>query len=215
MQQGDATLQRLPGRQIGGIQLALANLRQDLADEDARARLELVGAELRRITGLMNGLLDQARLVPEEAVAVDLASTLAEVLALARYQVPSDIVFEQDIPDDLRCWLPENRLRQALLNLVLNAAQVMEGGGTLRVDARVAEGSVAVSVCDQGPGFPESLLRGGVRPFASTRPGGSGLGLASVRRLAQDLGGALELDNVAPHGARVTLLLPCLNPDKT
>lgn len=199
---------------LAGIQLALVNLRQDLADEDARARLDLVGAELRRITDLMNGLLGQARLVPEAATQVALARTLGEVLALARYQVPAGIVFEQEIPDDLCCWLPESRLRQALLNLVLNAAQVMEGGGTLRVSARVAEGKVAIGVSDQGPGFPESLLRSGVRPFASARPGGTGLGLASVRRLAQDLGGVLELDNVAPHGARVTLLLPCSRPEE-
>ncbi len=194
---------------LAGIQLALANLRQDLPDEDARARLELVGGELRRITDLMNGLLGQARLLPEAAVAVDLARTVAEVLALARYQVPPGVVFEQDIPDALRCWLPENQLRQALLNLALNAAQVMDEGGAARVSARLGEGGVAISVSDQGPGFPETMLRGGVRPFATARPGGTGLGLASVRRLAQDLGGTLQLDNLEPHGARVTLFLPC------
>ncbi len=198
---------------LAGIQLALANLRHELADEDARARLDLVGAELRRITDLMNGLLDQARLLPEVAVAVDLARTVAEVLALARYQVPLGVVFEQDIPDALYCWLPENQLRQALLNLALNAAQVMEDGGTARVSAHLDAGELAISVSDAGPGFPEAMLRGGVRPFASTRPGGTGLGLASVRRLALDLGGTLQLDNLAPHGARVTLLLPCVRPE--
>ncbi len=98
---------------LAGIQLALANLRQELADQEARTRLELVSAELGRITDLMNGLLDQARLMPEDATPVALARTLGEVLALARYQVQAGIVFEQDIADDLRCWLPENRLRQA------------------------------------------------------------------------------------------------------
>ncbi|MDD5388646.1 MAG: ATP-binding protein [Gallionellaceae bacterium] len=199
---------------LAGIQLALANLRHELVDEDARSRLDLVGAELRRVTDLMNGLLDQARLVPEVVVAVDLARTVAEVLALARYQVPPGVVFEQDIPDAVRCWLPENQLRQALLNLALNAAQVMENGGTARVSAHIDAGGLAISVSDQGPGFPETLLRGGARPFASTRPGGTGLGLASVRRLALDLGGTLQLDNLAPHGARVTLRLPC-RPDET
>lgn len=199
---------------LAGIQLALANLRHDLTEEDARARLDLVGGELRRITDLMNGLLDQARLVPEAAVAVDMARAVAEVLALARYQVPPGVVFEQDIPDDLRCRLPENQLRQALLNLALNAAQVMEGGGTARVSAHLDAGELAISVSDAGPGFPETMLRGGVRPFASSRPGGTGLGLASVRRLALDLGGTLQLDNLAPHGACVTLRLPC-RPDET
>ncbi|MDD5364196.1 MAG: ATP-binding protein [Gallionellaceae bacterium] len=200
---------------LAGIQFALANLGQELADADARARLDLVGAELRRITHLLNGLLDQARLVPEEATRVDLARVTGEVLALTRYQVAAGVVFEQAIPGDLYCWLPENRLRQALLNLALNAAQAMAGGGTVRVSARIDADRLTLSVSDQGPGFPELLLHGGVRPFASARPGGTGLGLASVRRLAQDLGGSLTLENVAPHGACITLLLPCKRHDPT
>lgn len=195
---------------LAGIQLALTNMREELSDADLRDRLELVGAELGRVTELMNGLLNQARLTPETATPVHLASMAAEVLALARYQVPAGIVFEPDIPDDLRCLLPENRLRQSLLNLALNAAQVMDVGGTIQVSARLIDDTLRLSVSDQGPGFPEAMQRTGVRPFASTRSGGTGLGLASVRRLAQDLGGALHLENLTPQGARVTLHLPCI-----
>lgn len=194
---------------LAGIQLALANLRHELADADAPARLELVGAEIGRITELLNGLLDQARLTPEAETPLALARLVAEVLALARYQVPAGVELVEDIPADLCCRLPETRLRQALLNLALNAAQAMPEGGTARFAARRDRGRLAISVSDQGPGFPEPLLRGGARPFASARPGGTGLGLASVRRLAQDLGGALRLENLTPRGARVTLLLPC------
>jgi signal transduction histidine kinase len=197
---------------LAGIQLALANLREELSDDEVRARLEMVGAELARITDLMNGLLNQARLTPEESRPVAIARAIHEVLALARYQAPVNVGFETELDDDPRCWLPENRLRQALLNLVLNAAQVMPAGGVIRVAAQVIEGRLAISVSDQGSGFPESLLRGGVRPFVSARAGGTGLGLASVRRLAHDLGGALQLENVLPQGARVTLLLPCAEP---
>jgi signal transduction histidine kinase len=195
---------------LAGIQLALANLRQELDDEDACLRLELIGAELRRMTDLMNGLLDQARLAPEAASQVDLAHTVAEVSALARYQAPAGVVFELDIPADLRCPLPENRLRQSLLNLLLNAAQAMPDGGAVRLRARLEGNSLEICVADQGAGFPDAMLRGGVRPFVSSRAGGTGLGLASVRRFAQDLGGTLRLDNLAPQGARVTLLLPCV-----
>lgn len=72
---------------LAGIQLALANMREELADAEMRARLERIGAELGRVTELMNGLLNQARLTPETATPVHLASMAAEVLALARYQV--------------------------------------------------------------------------------------------------------------------------------
>jgi signal transduction histidine kinase len=194
---------------LAGIQFALSNLRQELKDEDAQAHLDLVLAELRRMTELMNGLLNQARLVPEAPSRVPVVQTLAEVLVLARYQIAAAIHFEPDIAADLCCWLPENRLRQALLNLLLNAAQAMDNRGTIGVDVRHAEGRLAIRVGDEGPGFSEALLRGGVQPFATARLGGTGLGLASVRRFALDLGGSLDLENLAPHGARATLLLPC------
>jgi signal transduction histidine kinase len=82
---------------LAGIQLALANLREDLAEIELRARLDQVSAELGRVTELMNGLLNQARLTPETATPVHLASMAAEVLALAHYQAPTGIVFEMDI----------------------------------------------------------------------------------------------------------------------
>jgi nitrogen fixation/metabolism regulation signal transduction histidine kinase len=62
---------------------------------------------------------------------------------------------------------------------------------------------------DEGPGFPEEMLLAGVRPFATGRAEGTGLGLAMVRRFARDHDGELELANREPHGARATLRLPC------
>jgi signal transduction histidine kinase len=165
----------------------------------------------------MNGLLDPARLTPEDARPVDLARAVEEVLTLARYQVAAGVTLQADIPDDLFCHLPENRLRQALLNLVLNAAQMMTGGGLVTVRVRREGGpsgeQLVIEVSDQGPGFAEVLLRGGPRPHVSARPGGTGLGLASVRRLALDLGGSLTLENLQPRGARVSLRLPCARPE--
>ncbi|TCJ13421.1 two-component sensor histidine kinase [Parasulfuritortus cantonensis] len=193
---------------LAGIQMALANLRRELADPDARERLDLVSAELRRVDGLMNGLLDQARLRPEAAAPVALARVVAELLALVRYQAEPGIAFEQDVAAELVCNLPENRLRQALLNLLLNAAQAMAGHGTVRLAGRREGEHLVISVSDTGPGFPDTLLRQGVRPFASERAGGTGLGLASVRRLAHDLGGRLVLENPPGGGARVSLVLP-------
>jgi signal transduction histidine kinase len=178
-------------------------------DADAHERLDLIGGELTRVNGLLNGLLDQARLQPEAATQVNLAACAAEVLALARYQVADGITLRQDIPAELVCRLPENRLRQALLNLVLNAAQVLPQGGNVQVTAHLDDGALQLEVGDDGPGFPDALLHSGVHPFASARSGGTGLGLASVRRLALDLGGAIRLANQPPHGARFTLILPC------
>ena len=63
-------------------------------------------------------------------------------------------------------------------------------------------------MCDDGPGFQESLLSSGIRTFKTTRPEGTGLGLVAVQRFVNELQGKLQLRNVAPHGACVTLIIP-------
>jgi two-component system, NtrC family, sensor kinase len=194
---------------LAGIQLALENLHRDLADGNARQRLDPAIAELKRLTALLNDVLGQSRQTPEAPVPVQLSKSVAELLTLARYQISGGIVLVQDIPDDLICMLPEGRFRQALLNLALNAAQATGETGTVRVIAGRADGKLRLSVEDEGPGFPEAMVRAGVQHFRSGREGGTGLGLATVRRLALDLGGELRLENLEPRGARVTLLLPC------
>jgi C4-dicarboxylate-specific signal transduction histidine kinase len=70
-----------------------------------------------------------------------------------------------------------------------------------------------LSVLDDGPGFAPELLAGGVRPFVTSREAGTGLGLAIVKRFARDLGGELTIANRSPHGACVTLTLPCARHD--
>lgn len=194
---------------LAGIDLALANLRQELDQSDAGERIDLIRAELKRLGGLLNDLLDQARLTPEATRPVAVAGAVGEVLALARYQIPEQIGFAIDIPTDLVCQLPEARLRQAVLNLILNAAQAMPGAGSISVRVRRTERGLELVVEDDGPGFPEAMLREGVQPFRTGRQSGSGLGLATVRRLALDLDGRLVLENLPERGARVTLLLPC------
>jgi hypothetical protein len=96
-----------------------------------------------------------------------------------------------------------------LLNLLLNAIQVLGGHGQVTLAAEREDGQLLLRVEDAGPGFPEEMLRAGVRPFATGWAGGTGLGLAMVRRFARDHDGELELANREPRGARVTLRLPC------
>jgi signal transduction histidine kinase len=195
---------------LAGMQMALNNLRSDISDPDHAQRLGLVIGELNRVFSLLNDLLERARREPEASREVDIAATVGEVLQLVGYQLPGGIVLERDIPDGLICRLPENGLRQALLNLVLNADQALgEGAGTIRVRARRDSDRIMLEVQDDGPGFPESLRDGRIRPFASARPDGTGLGLAVVRRFVADLGGALQITNLKPRGACVSLRLPC------
>jgi two-component system NtrC family sensor kinase len=108
------------------------------------------------------------------------------------------------------CRLPDALFRQALLNLLLNASQALgESGGSIVIKGDLVDGSMHLVICDNGPGFPVDMLESGIQPFVSNRPEGTGLGLSMVQRFALVLGGGIELSNQAPHGACVTLELPC------
>jgi signal transduction histidine kinase len=166
--------------------------------------------EVKRVMQLLNGLLGQSLVAPEPATEVVLETAVEDLLTLMRYQVPETIQLRSDIAPGLSCRLPKNSLHQALLNLLMNAAQALgEGPGRIDVTAELEEGRLRLSVQDDGSGFPKELLQVGARPFVTWRDEGTGLGLAMVRRFAQDLGGELSLANLEGRGARVTIDLPC------
>jgi two-component system NtrC family sensor kinase len=195
---------------LAGIQMSCANLRNEVDNPDQAERLDLIGAELKRMTRLLNDLLDQGRQAPAPAKELNLASLVRELVSLTRYQIPRHIALNGEVPGDLTCHLPECDLRQALLNLILNAAQALdESPGAILIRARRDENSIVIEVTDDGPGFSEEMLASGIRPFATGRPRGTGLGLAIVQRFAREAGGQIRLSNRLPHGACVTLILPC------
>ncbi len=203
---------------LAGVKLACTNLRRELnrqADSaDYVQRLDSVTAEVDRIVTLLNALLEQARHQPEALRDVVLAQTIKELVALCLYQIPEHIRLKQQIAKTITCRLPDAMLRQALLNLLLNARQAIgERAGLITVRATVDAGMLTLSVEDDGPGLPDDLLQTGIRAFVTHRSGGTGLGLSMVQRFARDVDGTVSLANVVPHGACVTLKLPCGRSD--
>lgn len=195
---------------LTSVQMALENLRRDLQDGELVERTDLIMGEVRRVTRQLNQLLDQARQRPEKPQHIDIANELEELVTLAAYQLHENVSVRYRSDEDLRCDLPQGRFRQVLLNLILNAGQVLaERGGEIAVDAKRAEECLTITVSDNGPGFHSEILDAGVQAFRSWRIGGTGLGLVMVRRFADDLGGELILRNNDDGGACVVLSLPC------
>jgi two-component system NtrC family sensor kinase len=198
---------------LAGIHMTLANLRRDAGDGTMEERLDLVLAEIQRITRLLNDLLAQAQHTPEAPREVDLARLVRELLTLVRYQTPPGVELRCEVDEGLRCRIPEDRLRQALLNLVLNAVRAVAacGSGVVTVSAHEDGRWLRLTVRDDGPGLSDAILAGGTRPFVTGREGGTGLGLAVVKRFTQEVGGELQLSNMAPRGAALTLSIPPLH----
>jgi signal transduction histidine kinase len=190
--------------------MTLSNLGGELGDEALERRVELAIRELDRLTALLNERLTEARHTPETSRRIDMHALVDDLLALIRYQVPEKIQLHAEVEEGLDCALPRDRLRQALLNLVLNSVHALgQGPGTVGISVRQQDARLVIEVTDDGPGFPAEVVEAGPRPFVTRREGGTGLGLAIVRRLALDLGGEVSLENPEPRGARARLVLPC------
>jgi signal transduction histidine kinase len=99
---------------------------------------------------------------------------------------------EADAPADLAVKADEDRLKQALLNLVLNGAQAQPRGGVVRMRARGGSGGVVLEVEDEGGGIPEEIMGSLLQPFVTTKEGGIGLGLAVVAQVAEEHGARLD-----------------------
>jgi len=194
---------------LAGIQMAFNNLRREIDDQFQCERMELISSELKRLALLLNDMLNQSKHTPEDAMDFDISILIQDLVKLTRYQAPEAIQLETDTPASLPVHLPESGLRQALLNLILNAVDALEGeAGHIVIKAHADKTGLFIDVMDNGRGFSQDMLDYGIRPFRTSRTRGTGLGLAMVQRFVKNMGGTIKLSNQQPHGAGVTISLP-------
>ncbi|MBM4004093.1 MAG: HAMP domain-containing histidine kinase [Planctomycetes bacterium] len=112
------------------------------------------------------------------------------------------------VPAQLRLKADRTMVRRALLNLVLNAVDVMPRGGELVITATAMPCGVDLEVADSGPGIPEPIRKRLLEPFFTTKSQGTGLGLAIVHRIAEAHGGELQFLNCPEGGAAFTIRIP-------
>jgi two-component system, NtrC family, sensor kinase len=193
---------------LAGIQLACTKLGRQLPPEQ-QAKIDMVVSELKRVNNMLGERLNEARHSPEEHTVVDLPELIHGLVSLVKYQVSEGITLHTEVDPELLCLLPESGMRQALLNLVMNAAGAIgDSKGDITLFAHRSGDRVEIGVFDEGPGFPQHLLDSGVHPFVTGKTGGTGLGLAIVQRFTRTINGELILENLPSGGARVTIRLP-------
>ena len=215
---------RTPLTSIGGFAEAIAD--GTASGDRATAAARTIAEEAQRLERLVGelGVVERLRQGPAalRPEALDATALLSD--AAARFESRADaqgIVIEVAgaIPGERALTFTGDRLaaERILQNLVENALSVVPSGGhiwlraaPLRMPGRPP--GISLSVTDDGPGFPpgtsERVFERFFRADPSRTGGGSGLGLAIVRELARAHGGEAWAENVAPHGARVTVLLP-------
>lgn len=187
----------------------------DRLTEDEKKAVSIVVRETERLNRWVSDLLEYARPKPSEKGPVILGDLLAEVAELvgadpgaARIQITFDV------EPDLVVFGDSQRLFRAFLNLARNAVEAMPNGGRLWIrafkDASTVPGArwIEVKVSDNGPGIPRDEIDKIFDAFYTTKPGGTGLGLAVVARVVEEHGGSVEVWSSPEVGTTFTVRLP-------
>jgi two-component system sensor histidine kinase PilS (NtrC family) len=179
-----------------------------LRPEDARL-LGIVLKEAGRLDQLVTRFLAYSRPAAPRLAATDVAQVAGEVAeALARDPAAARVRIEREL-EAVTIECDPDQLRQVLWNLLLNAVQALgTEGGTVRLATGPDGDGARLSVADDGPGIAAEDLDRLFAPFFSRKPGGTGLGLATVHRIVEAHGGQVRVEPVAPHGARFLVRLP-------
>ncbi len=225
-QLAEAQKMEVVGRISGGIAhdfnnlLAVIDVQTDLLRDEledhptALADLELLTQTSHRAAGLIRRLLDFTRRSTEEAKAFNPSIAVTEMAPILRRLVGSacELAFELDdeAPDVV---MPPHQFEQVVMNLIVNARDALEEAGRtgtvhVRVGSAQAEDRVELSVSDDGTGIPRSALGSIFEPFYTTKQHGTGIGLNTVRLLAEGLGGSVSVDSAEGVGSTFTVTLP-------
>jgi signal transduction histidine kinase len=192
---------------------AVAGLRGGSAPEEDRATLlSILDEEMRRLELLVGDLLDFGRPEHRSFRDVDPAEVVSAAVESVRQdpRVPDKVVvrLELELPPGTTptAWWDSRGIHQLVVNLVLNGAHAIAGAkreGVVRVRLEapppVGRAGFTLEVRDDGPGVPEEIRERMFEPFFTTRPMGTGLGLAVVRRVVEDHGGRVEVTE-GPEG---------------
>jgi signal transduction histidine kinase len=201
---------------LSTIRMNVELLREDLEElNDPKCgrmlkRVERILRECRQLDDVLGAFLQFARVGELEVADEDLGQIVSDFI---RFYEPEaqrlNIELRPRIAADLpRVRIDARLMRQVLLNLTLNAQQAMPGGGLLELLAYPRDESVCVDVIDTGCGMDVAQQRRIFDAFYSTKPGGSGLGLPTVRRIVEAHGGTIECQSEKGRGSRFTICLP-------
>ncbi len=205
---------------LSTINLNLRLLTEDLqhyTDEDHQRwlrRLKGVGDEVERLRSILTDFLHFAGKVELQLRTVDLSEVLDDLLDFFSPQADATrVVLRPTLPEGpVPCRIDVNLIKQAVLNLMINAVQAMPDGGELIVRLSAWRQRAVLEIIDTGPGIDPEVLGKVFQVYFSTKKDGTGLGLPTSRRIIREHGGEIDVDSQPGRGTQFTIRLPLAAP---
>ena len=166
--------------------------------------------EVARLREITEEYLQFARLQIPELRGTDLNVVAHELIEFVRTEMSQSKIKIRLDPDPAvrAAFVDSNQIRAALLNLVRNAREALPSGGHVVLRVRTMGETANVEVIDDGAGIPDDVRKRMFEPFYSTKPHGTGLGLAMVQKIVEAQKGTVDIESSATDGTTVRLRLP-------
>jgi len=218
---------------LASLSGSIEMLRKDVSGvggaKQSQRLMDIAIRETERLNQLITDFLIYARPGPRNPEPVRVGESLDEVLQMFEAVCPPEIELVVSVAEDLCVNADAAQLHQVFWNLILNASEAMLDGGRLEVSARPLgprapqehapggrkraeekekERWVEIAVSDSGAGIPPDALDRIFDPFYTTKPHGSGLGLATVHRVVEDHGGRIHLESTVGVGTVIRMRWP-------
>ncbi|AWT59393.1 MAG: Sporulation kinase E [Candidatus Moanabacter tarae] len=205
------------GNPLNSLTIHLQLIKRQLEKKDAEfdlkttdSSLSVCTREVGRLDGIIRNFLGAVRPTQPNFQDVDLISVMGDVLETIGQELKDQGV-SVDIDIDRKPPLvvaDPNQIEQVYFNLLRNASEAMEGGGTIRVRSRSDDEFVYLQIGDSGSGIEGQNLSKVFEPYYTTKKGGHGLGMMIVHRIMSEHGGLVGIDSRMGTGTVVTLQLP-------
>ena len=187
-------------------------------DATSQRDAALIGEKMRQMNRILDQVLSFARSSEPIKDAVEAQQIFDDVFLLTRHKLQQQgIELRSSVPDDLPLFRADReQIEQVLLNLILNAAEAMPKGGSLRLSAGVEEFEkepyLVLSVRDNGEGMTPAQIDSLFAPFLTYKESGTGIGLAIVKKIMENHSGKVHVESKVGQGTRFKLLFPIADP---
>jgi two-component system, NtrC family, sensor histidine kinase PilS len=176
-----------------------------------RRLMEIIVSESNRLSGILEEFLRFVRPQERRLANFDVANTISEVMEIFRLsdEVSDAHAIELDVtPGSSRLSGDPDQIRQIVYNMAKNAVRAMDAGGRLTISGREEDGWYVIRFTDTGRGMSPDEQARLFTPFSTAFDGGTGLGMAIVRRIVEDHGGTIDVESRPGEGTTVSIQLP-------
>jgi signal transduction histidine kinase len=180
----------------------------------ALRKIAVIEKETDRLEQILEGFLRYIARPELQLASVDISSLISDMIDFYLPQAHShSIIIRQQLYDKpLVCRADEGMLKQVILNLFINAQQAMSDGGELLIRTARRQKEAVIQISDTGSGIAPDKLPNIFDAYYSSRPQGSGLGLATAKRIIEAHNGTISVDSEQGKGTSFTIKLALRNP---